>query len=224
MLSFETVNILIENRLNDSKSWYDSHKEELRKLVLEPFFELISSLGPTMLDIDAQFVIEPKVTRTLSRIPRDTRYTHDKSKYRDSMWLYFRRDKNLYPNYPSFYFELTPFYVWWGCGLYFADSAILESYKALVKDRDPLFERAKVMLEGQQWFVFDEEDRYKRTKHPDLPEELRVWLDRKSLYVAHKEEEISYAFDPGFVEVLRRDFKALAPLYDFLKAACDRRF
>ena len=45
-------------------------------------------LMPTALDIDGNF--NPSINASVSRIRRDTRFTKDKSPYRDHMWIGFR--------------------------------------------------------------------------------------------------------------------------------------
>ena len=90
MFCRETFEFLFENRLKDSKEWYDAHKPERQKLVTEPLLALSASLGPAMLEMDSQLVTEPR--RTISRLRRDTRYTKDKSLYRDVIWCVFLRE------------------------------------------------------------------------------------------------------------------------------------
>lgn len=222
MITQKTIDLLVENRLNDSKAWYEEHKQEIRKYVLEPFFNLIESLAPDMLKIDPEIVTEPKVGKTLSRIHRDTRFSRDKSRYRDSIWLYFNRDKNLYPGYPGFFFELKPIYAWWGCGFYLAGSALAASCRKMILDRDPIFMEAKKAMDSQDTFVLHDDDRYRRTRFPNEPEEYRDWLDRRSIYLTHTEEDITNVFTADLADRLRADFRKLVPLYRFLSTAYDR--
>lgn len=222
MLTQEAIDLLVLNKLNDSKIWYEEHKQEIRKVVIEPFFELIEELAPTMLSIDGEIVVEPRVDRTLSRIYRDTRFTKDKSRYRDSIWLYFNREKKLYPGYPSFFFELKPYLSWWGCGTYRRDDALAEACRKMILDRDPLFLELKEVYEKQSYFRLDEEDRFKRTRFPDEPEDIRIWLDRRTIYLIHIEEDVTKVFTDDLAERLRRDFLSLVPLYRFLASAYDR--
>ena len=162
MLTQEGLDLLVVNRLNDSKEWYEEHKGEIRRLVIEPFFELITDLGQTMLSIDSEIVIEPKVDRTLSRVYRDTRFTKDKSRYRDCIWLYFRRDKNLYPGDPWFFFELRPYMAWWGCGRYTRDTSYVDATRKMIMDRDPLYLEAKrVVDDSDSYFMLEQDERYK---------------------------------------------------------------
>jgi uncharacterized protein (DUF2461 family) len=51
--------------------------------------ELALLLTPAALEIDPDF--NTRATSVVSRIRRDTRYSHDKTMYRDHVWLGYRR-------------------------------------------------------------------------------------------------------------------------------------
>ena len=102
------VDLLQLNRLQNSKEFYEEHKNEIKKLAITPFYELIEQMTPVMQQIDAQFVTVP--SRMVSRVRRDTRYTKDKTLYRANMWLFFRRARRQHESVPCYYFELHPEY------------------------------------------------------------------------------------------------------------------
>ena len=60
-LSKKTIDFLIENRLRDSKAWFDEHRQIYRETVLEPLQQLVGRLGSTMLEIDPQLTVDPSV-------------------------------------------------------------------------------------------------------------------------------------------------------------------
>jgi uncharacterized protein (DUF2461 family) len=93
MFSAKTLAFLEENHIRDSRVWFGEHKKEYRSYVLEPLRELVTALTPVMLELDGQFVVEPRVDKTICRIWRDTRFSHDPSLYRESMWVIFKRVK-----------------------------------------------------------------------------------------------------------------------------------
>ncbi|MDL2287766.1 DUF2461 domain-containing protein [Oscillospiraceae bacterium OttesenSCG-928-F05] len=223
MFTPETFQFLVENRLNDSLDWFHAHKQDYQRLVVAPFAELVEALTPTMLDIDPFFVTEPKITRTISRIYRDTRFSKDKSRYRDSTWLYFRRERKLFPGYPSFYFEITPLFIRWGCGFYMADSATMASYRKLILQRDPLFKKALKAYEKQSVFSIDQESRYKRSKFPDEPENVKDFLDRKSVYLGYETRSHDILYSEALPTVLAENFASIAPVYHLFLGACDRK-
>ena len=111
--SAEGVDLLQLNRLQNSKEFYDAHKDEIKRLSIRPFHELIAEMTPEMVKIDPQFVTVP--SRMVSRVRRDTRYTKDKTLYRANMWLFFRRARRERESVPAYYFELHPEYWAFGC-------------------------------------------------------------------------------------------------------------
>lgn len=82
-ISKETLDFLVENRLQNSRDWFHDHKKVYQEVVLAPLIELVEKLTPVMWEIDPLFITTPKVCKTISRIYRDTRYTKDKSLYRE---------------------------------------------------------------------------------------------------------------------------------------------
>ena len=105
--SAKTLDFLFENRLQDSRDWFLDHKDTYQAVLLEPMKDLVRSLTPVMLEIDAKVTTEPRVDKTICRLRRDTRYSHDKSLYRDTMWLIFKRGKMHGTEVPGIYFEIT---------------------------------------------------------------------------------------------------------------------
>lgn len=216
----EALDLLIENRQRDSKPFYEEHKPDFERLVREPMFHIIEEVVPVLRKCDPEIILAPK--RQISRIRRDNRFTHDKSLYRASVWCWLGRDKREFEGYPSFFFEICPDYTWWGCGMYFAEPAMLESYRKMILDRDPLFLKVKEWYDGQKRFDYGAPD-FKRTKYPNEPEDIRPWLDRKSIYLTHTEPDPAFAFGEKLIPTLKRDLPKLFDYYRFLGAAYDRR-
>ena len=84
--SKEGLDFLFENRLMDSKPWFIEHRDIYEEKVLEPMRELVEALAPTINEIDDRMICEPKIGKSISRIYRDTRFTHDKSIFREKIW------------------------------------------------------------------------------------------------------------------------------------------
>ena len=90
--------------------------------------------------------------------------------------------------------------------------------RSLILSGDPDWLAARAAFEKQSVFVLDDE-RYKRTRHPDAPEELREWLDQKSYCLTHEETKLDALYSPELAKRLARDFKRIAPVYDFFLKA-----
>jgi uncharacterized protein (TIGR02453 family) len=209
----EALKFLFENRMNNSKEWYDSHKGEYKEHVYNAFVELITELSPTMTEIDEQLITVP--SKLISRVRRDTRFTKDKTMYRDNVWLVFLRDKNLMSIAPCYWFEISQKGSSYGIGYYGAQTGSMSNLRDMIINKHPLFLKALKCYEAQAQFVIGGE-MYKRSKFPDQPENLKTWLDRKNIYFECSQTNFKLAFSEELPAVLKKGFKQLKPIYDFL--------
>lgn len=166
--SEKTIHFLIENRLQNSRDWFLTHKPEFNEFVLEPLVYLVEALSDSMHTIDSGLITEPKVDRTISRIYRDTRFSKDKALYRENMWCVFMRDKKLYHGPPALFFELFPDSFRYGCGYYQASISEMDAMRELILEDHKAFVTAKNFTESQDVFQVSA-DRYKRNRFPGCP-------------------------------------------------------
>ena len=89
--SKDSLKFLRDLKENNNKAWFESHRLEYQKFLLEPFRHLVGEMGEFMLTIDPYFEISPKINKTISRIHKDTRFSKDKSPYKTTMWITYRR-------------------------------------------------------------------------------------------------------------------------------------
>lgn len=212
------LDLMIENRLMDSREFYEEHKPEIKKLMIEPMQALCTQMAEEMLKIDPLFVTTP--SRMISRVRRDTRYTHDKSLYRANMWMFYRRARTARQMIPFYYFEVGP--ESWGYGCYGCyERGEMETARQMILNRDRLFLRARDAISACGGILDGE--CYKRPKFPDAPEDLQNWLNRKNLGVSWEErEDYSPVFDGSFYPQMMERFHKLQPLYEFLCAVRER--
>lgn len=55
----EGLDLLIENRLKNSKPFYDAHKADFKRLIQQPMAELIQEISGAMQEIDPLFILVP---------------------------------------------------------------------------------------------------------------------------------------------------------------------
>lgn len=96
----KAIELLSENRFNDSKAFYEEHKEELKQLATIPMRQIVLDLAEMMTELDDKMYTDP--VYTVSRIRRDTRRSKSKMMYRENLWLMLRRHKKQYPCAPFF--------------------------------------------------------------------------------------------------------------------------
>ncbi len=216
--SQEALDFLAENRFQNSRDYYEAHKPLYRRTVVAPMQQLISDLAQTMYDIDDRILCEPKIGGSISRVVRDTRFSRDKSLYRDTAWCTFMRSKKLWFGMPAFFFEFSPRILRWGCGYYQASPETMESLRAMVLREDPLFLAADEAYRGQSGFL-ECSDRYKRDRYPHASPAQKAWLNLKSVCWIKEEPDLSVLFREDLADLLAREFRSLVPLYRLLLQA-----
>ena len=214
--SQSTIDFLFENRMRNDREWFHANKGRYTELVLAPLCELVSALEPTIHGIDPLLICEPKVSRSISRIYRDTRFSRDKSLYRDVMWASFDRKRDMLRHpLPGFFFEISPAGYRYGCGYYDADRAVM----ALIRERavagDRRFLAANRAYRAQKTFQLEGE-LYKRAHFPGQPADVRDWVERKTLCFIHNGTDPALLFSDRLAGAVARDLALLKPEYEVL--------
>lgn len=215
MFSAQTFDFLMENRFMNSKAWFHEHKNIYDEHVLKPLTELAIEMGPTIEMLDPSIVTTPKINKVLSRIYRDTRFSKDKSLFRESMWLSFKKDKKEFRHYPEFFVAMNPQMLIYGCGYYYMKPETVKAMRELIEENHPAFKKALKAYESQNVFTL-EGDMYKRSKYPDYDEKIRNWLDRKSVCFTHYSTDFSLVFSDKLGETMCKDLSLMKDVYDFL--------
>lgn len=216
----ETVRFLMDLKFNNNTGFFHENHDRYIETVQAPFYEMIDELAPDMLKIDP--LMETRPYKCLSRIHRDTRFSRDKSPYRDHHWFLFRRaaeprDKSLF-----YFFEFGPDRLDWGMGIWGENRELMDLFRrkmranpdgtlAMIDDMN-LPER-KMFLGGSAFKRMD--------IPPEIPDRLKRWYTARDMYIGRFEPERRWAFSDRIIREVRKDFRAIAPLYQMLRGCAD---
>ncbi|MCL2501053.1 MAG: DUF2461 domain-containing protein [Defluviitaleaceae bacterium] len=212
--SQETMDFLFENRLQNSKSWFEEHRKRYDDYVVRPLKLLAENLLPELHKIDGE------LRASCSRVWRDARFSKDKSLFRDTMWCMFIRKKNV--GMPEFFFVFSPEGVLYGTGYYSAGAESMDSMRKLILANDEGYQDALEAYKAQDIFRI-EGDKYKRTRHPDVSDEMKDWLDRKTICFLRDASDFDLLYSPRLSVKVAEEFMLLAPIYRFLMKAEERK-
>jgi len=202
-------------RFNNDKTFMDAHRQEYYRKVRDPFYAYIEAMAPIMLQIDEEMEVRPH--KCLSRINRDTRYTKDKSPYRDHHWVAFRQAARDKDGAPFYWFEIRLESVNWGLGVWGENPALFDALRRRMAARPqevmdalrPAWERGFAQG-GQVW--------KKNFRPPDgLPAALAGVYPARSLYFEKTGIDPAWIFEPSIVDRTAADFRALTPLWRLLR-------
>lgn len=135
-----TLDFLFENTLQNSKAWFQEHKDEYQKVVLDPLRELIVQLSPFMRSVDDRMITDPK--KIVSRIYKDARYSHDGQIFRNHLWFCLHGKRKLILG-SRFLFRYFTEWIQLRRGYYLASSTSMEQYRKMIVNRDRMFEKMR---------------------------------------------------------------------------------
>jgi uncharacterized protein (TIGR02453 family) len=208
---------MAELRERDSKAWYDSHKAEYKKLVKDPFFELVSELSETARKIDGRILVEPR--RCVSRARRDTRFTHDKSLYRNNVWISFKPAADRW-DLPLLYFEVYPDYFQYGLAFTDMSPAFMRKLRDYISDCPNDFRTAVRKCEVAGLVA---SGRYYKKPKEGAPKGLEEWFLFKDFYWTKRRTDCEVLQGRDFIPDVLACFEACEHFYQILVEVSDAK-
>lgn len=167
--SQEALDFLNDIRFNNNQTFYEANKARYERYVKQPMRELSDELAPVVQLIDPKLDTRPG--RTMSRIRRDTRYTKDKSPFRDHAWLGWRYPGEGRGEGFHMYWGFGPDWLGWGCGCYYTDKPLMDALRLHIRRESDDVRRCLKALDGR--FEPYGEDYKKLAVPDDVLEDLR---------------------------------------------------
>ena len=213
----EALDFLSDIRFNNNQTFYEQNRERYEKHVKAPLRALCDEMTPVVQLIDPQLDTRPG--RTMSRIRRDTRFSRDKSPFRDHVWLGWRYPGESRSEGFGMYWGFGPDWLSWGEGCYAADKPLMDALRLHIRRhpdevRQALFDprlKGRFTLYGEP---------YKKLAVPDdVPEDLRALYVKKGFGIEHSgtPEEWSMLHTHDMAELLARELAAMAPLQQLMR-------
>ncbi len=212
-LTEDTYRFFWEIAFNNEHSFFEENRKRYEKSVKEPMLALADALGEAALKVDPSFNVRPSAV--VSRIRRDTRYTKDKSPYRDHAFLSFK-----YPGASTgesfvLYAEFERTAYGYGMGMYYPLPQFMADARRRMLARPQHFLEIVNNPAFASRFSWQGEE-FKRQRFSDAPEEIRPWLNKRSLSFCFSSKELSNTMKPELVDEINEGFLLLKPLYRFL--------
>ena len=218
--SEETIQFFLDLKFHNNTAFFHEQHDRYVKDVQQVFYAMIGDLGDDMLRIDPGMEIRPH--KCLSRIHRDTRFSRDKSPYRDHLWFLFRkagepRDKALF-----YYFELGPDRLGWGMGFWGENREALDLFRKRMRSNpDGIISLLNRMNLQERSLFLDGTVHRKMTVPTEIPDQLKRWYLSKEMYIGKHRPDYRMIYSEKILEEVRKDFLTLAPLYRVLRGCAD---
>ncbi|NDV82154.1 DUF2461 domain-containing protein [Bacteroides sp. 51] len=216
----KTFQFFSELKENNNKEWFDAHKHIYESELLNPLKGLFQALYPIMYNIDAEF--EMRAHRAISRIYRDTRFSHNKDPYKTFMWMTFQCpvSREEWKDLPGYFLELGESSYTLGLGLFQPKKKVMDSLRDAIIYESEEFQRITQETVLDRGYTVNGEG-YKRPLPNDLPEYFQQWFQRKGIWVEKVKPIEEELYSGSFADLIIEDFKALEWLYNFMKEATE---
>jgi uncharacterized protein (TIGR02453 family) len=221
------IQFLVDLRTNNDRAWFQPRKQEFETLLKEPLEAMIAALAERLEARGVPMLADPK--RSPFRIYRDTRFSKDKSPYKDHLGASFRwlggsrperavggsHDARAHGNGGYFHFQPGEMYA--GGGMWQMEKATIDAFRATVRD-DP--EKVRAALEdpvfGREWGEARPHDELKRFP-PGYPRDhpmagMFLWKD----VVFGRRLSDDEVLSPELPDRLAEGYAAAAPVFRFL--------
>lgn len=216
----ETLQFFLDIRFHNDKAYFEEHRSRYEKDVKAVFHSFIEELAPVMQKIDPLMEIRPY--KCLARIHRDTRFSRDKSPFRDHLWLCFRRAAEPREGSVNFFFELGPTTLGWGMGTWGENRPMMDIFRRQIAAQPEKIGKiiSGCRLEENDLFVHG--NGWKRIDIPDhVPLGLRGWYAMREVYIGRGHPSMDAVGSRAILDIVAEDFRKLAPIYHLLRGAYD---
>jgi uncharacterized protein (TIGR02453 family) len=204
---------------NNTREWFQAHREDYETLLLEPARDFVVAMGEELRAIGADVQADPRVNGSIFRINRDTRFSKDKRPYKDHLDLWFWEGDGPSRLCPGYWFRLTERELILGAGRHHLEPPFLERFREAVADPDRggALQRAveRVRADGNEVGG----QRYKRVPAGyDVPPEREDLLRHDGLYAYTELAPPAETHTPDFPRFCATRWRGLKPVQDWLVA------
>ena len=206
---------------NNHREWFQPRKEIFEERVRRPMVEMVDALNAEMLAFAPAYITDPR--KAIYRIYRDTRFSADKTPYKDHIAASFSRRNLAKHQGAGYYFSVGPKEIEVGGGIYLAPPETLRAVRGHMAEHHEEFRRI-VGARGVRAALGEVQgERLARVPKGFAADHPAADLLRFKQFLLFVALEPSIATTPKlFTEVLKR-FRAMAGFIDFLNAPFQRK-
>lgn len=210
----ETLNFLRELRANNTKEWFDTHRDDYDRYFLAPAKEFVVETGRLLSSWRPLIQAQPRILGSIFRITKDTRRTHVGGPYKDHIDFWFweggRKDAGS-----AYFMRLSPDFVGIGCGKHTFTPEQRMRFRAALDDDTIGNDLVRIVERtADQGYLISGGP---RTSAPAADLGRRDRLHRhRSLFVHHDELSAIATDGPALFAACARVWGDLTPLHEWL--------
>ncbi|MDR3132764.1 MAG: DUF2461 domain-containing protein [Prevotellaceae bacterium] len=215
MIQPATLQFLKKLVQQNSREWFHAHREEY-DLVRGNVIDVATRLLAEINRFDPLGFYD--VRKSMFRIARDTRFSHDKSPYKPNFGVILNAEGNTRSPLSGYYLHVEPGNSFVSCGLYMPPPDLLKAVRRIIDEDFDIFKKIISKREFRQTFIDLARDDDALSRVPagfDKNSPAAEYLKLKHFYVmaAMGDREITAA---AFIKKAAGYYRLMKPLNDFL--------
>ena len=216
--SSKAVSFFNALRKNNNREWFLNNRGDYEVYVLQPAKLFVTALGERLKEFSPDLRAVPKINGSIFRISRDTRFSQDKSPYKNHLGVFLWEGNRPRMECPGFYFQMDPSGVLLGGGIYMLSGQELDKYRKAVVSPGSGSELKKICddINKNPGYSLGGEH-YKRipagypSDHPNAG-----LLLHRGLYAGIEEKMPEELFSEKILDYCVKKYKPMIPLHKWL--------
>src|ERR1035438_3760698 len=199
---------------HNRREWFQPRKAIFEEKLKQPMRELVGAVNSAMRSFAPDYVTDPD--KAIYRIYRDTRFSKDKTPYKDHIAASFSRRGDKAG--AGFYFAVSHKEVGIGGGLYMPEPEALLAIRQHLAERHEEFRKIAGARAVRQLFVEVQGEKLTRVPKGYPCDHPAADLLRLKQYLLYVEMPPDLAATPAVYTEVVKHFRAMTPFVEFLNA------
>ncbi len=201
---------------NNNRDWFQPRKAVFEENVKRPMQELVAALNAAMMSYAPEYVTDP--AKAIYRFYRDTRFSKDKSPYKQQIAASFPRRGLVRHEGAGFYCAVSHKEVAVGGGIYMPSPETLLAVRQHIAARHEQFQRITSTRAVRQLFGELQGEQLSRPPKGIPKEHPAEDLLRMKQFLLYIEIPADIVTTPKLFREIETRFRAMAPFLEFLNA------
>ncbi|HUB77295.1 MAG TPA: DUF2461 domain-containing protein [Bryobacteraceae bacterium] len=201
---------------HNNRDWFQPRKALFEEQVKQPMRELVEALNGAMKSFAPDYVTDP--AKAIYRIYRDTRFSKDKTPYKDHIAASFFRSGTGPHKFGGYYVHVSHKEVAVGGGVYMPEPGVLLAIRQYIAENHHQLRRILAAPAVRRSFGELQGDQLSRVPKGFPANHPAADLLRFKSWILYVELDPALATTPQFFGEVVTRFRAMKPFLDFLTA------
>ena len=213
----DTVKFFKQLEKNNTKEWFESHREDLELHVMEPARVFVLHMGDMLRDIAPGINAVPKTDKSIFRLHRDTRFSKNKAPYKTNLGIFFWEGSAKKMECPGFYMHIEPKEFFIADGMYMFTPDQVKKFREVVVKPEKAKELSGIINKITKKGYRVNEPQLKQTPRGfDKEYKYADLLKYTGIYVYYENKDMNELLEADQLKFIFKMYKDFLPFHQWL--------